>query len=203
MASDFCKAIYDFEGKEESCQLTFEAGDIIQIMNRDPNESCDGWWLGEIRTGRHHGSSGLFPSVIVKDYFEGGGDDSANDLSASSPMSNIAPPTFSPPQIPSSPGKKIEMKSQEMPDENPVDRNLSKPPVVPSLHFDLVPDQKLSDDDDDDEPKKPEDLSMTLDMEIVVTSPTPLIQSPVSDDDEAFPKDQKDEKLSRNQPAEV
>eukprot|EP01137_Pigoraptor_chileana_P027899 Opistho-2@11102 len=52
-----CKALYDYEASDVD-ELSFKAGDIIQIVNKD-NE---GWWQGKIGTGK----AGLFPSNYVE-----------------------------------------------------------------------------------------------------------------------------------------
>ena len=57
----FCKALYDFSGKT-SAELSFKAGDVIQVMRtKTPAGGDDGWWEGEVG-----GRAGLFPSLVVE-----------------------------------------------------------------------------------------------------------------------------------------
>ena len=57
----FCKALYDFTGKTSS-ELSFRAGDVIQVMRtKTPAGGDDGWWEGEVG-----GRAGLFPSLVVE-----------------------------------------------------------------------------------------------------------------------------------------
>lgn len=176
--------MYDYDALRIT-EVTFEAGDIIHVLNRDPNGTNDGWWLGEVRSGPLCGTSGLFPSIVVKECYDFG-DDSANEHSVSSPLSNIAPPSFSPPQIPPTFEEKIEINeniaipSEPLIRRDSVETEENGPSGIPALQFDLVEDLARS----PDELNSPDKVQMTLDMEIVVTAPTPLIQSPVSDEEE-------------------
>ena len=88
---------YDATGSDE---ITFEEGDIIKVLKREPNGVDDGWWLGELRTGTRAGTTGLFPSLVVEECYENG-EDSPDDYSLASPQSSVAPPSFSPPRVPS------------------------------------------------------------------------------------------------------
>ena len=88
---------YDATGSDE---ISFEEGDVIKVIKRDPNGVDDGWWLGELRNGSHAGTSGLFPSIVVEECYENG-DESPDDYSLASPQSSVAPPSFSPPRVPS------------------------------------------------------------------------------------------------------
>ncbi|KAJ3223556.1 Unconventional myosin-Ie [Clydaea vesicula] len=47
-----CKALYDYDSSEAD-ELSFKAGDIITIINKDD----EGWWTGNLR-----GKKGLFPA---------------------------------------------------------------------------------------------------------------------------------------------
>ena len=97
--TDFCRALYDYDATG-SDEISFEEGDVIKVTKREPNGVDDGWWMGELRTGSHAGSTGLFPSIVVEDFYETG-DDSPDDYSLASPQSSVAPPSFSPPRVPS------------------------------------------------------------------------------------------------------
>ncbi len=97
--TDYCRALYDYDATG-SDEITFEEGDIIRVLKREPNGVDDGWWMGELRTGAHAGSSGLFPSIVVEECYENG-EDSPDDYSLASPQSSVAPPSFSPPRVPS------------------------------------------------------------------------------------------------------
>ncbi len=98
--TDFCRALYDYDATG-SDEISFEEGDIIKVTKREPNGVDDGWWMGELRTGSHSGTTGLFPSIVVEECYENG-DDSPDDYSLASPQSSVAPPSFSPPpRVPS------------------------------------------------------------------------------------------------------
>ena len=57
----YCKALYDFGGKNSS-ELTFKAGDVIKVLRtKTPSGGDDGWWEGEV-----HDRVGLFPSLVVE-----------------------------------------------------------------------------------------------------------------------------------------
>ena len=98
--TDYCRALYDYDATG-SDEITFEEGDIIRVLKREPNGVDDGWWMGELRTGAHAGANGLFPSIVVEECYENG-EDSPDDYSLASPQSSVAPPSFSPPpRVPS------------------------------------------------------------------------------------------------------
>ncbi len=97
--TDYCRALYDYDATG-SDEITFEEGDIIRVLKREPNGVDDGWWMGELRTGANAGTSGLFPSIVVEECYENG-EDSPDDYSLASPQSSVAPPSFSPPRVPS------------------------------------------------------------------------------------------------------
>jgi len=230
--TDFCKALYDYDATG-SDEITFEEGDIIRVLKREPNGVDDGWWMGELRTGPRAGTSGLFPSIVVEECYDNG-EDSQDDYSLASPQSSVAPPSFTPPprvpsslsanqdKIPDEPQKFDQPPPQkppqpcfpviedatetveelQSPDESPPKQ--AQPPEVPSLHFDLVADAPHS---SDEEPNSPEVESSTLGMEIVVTAPTPLVQSPVSEEEEDgdFQVEEKgeDEEMEKSAPDAV
>lgn len=101
---------YDATGSDE---ITFEEGDIIKVLKREPNGVDDGWWLGELRTGNRSGTTGLFPSLVVEECYENG-EDSPDDYSLASPQSSVAPPSFSPPpRVPSAVIPNNEPKPEE------------------------------------------------------------------------------------------
>ena len=57
----YCKALYDFDGKNSS-ELSFKAGDVIKVVRtKTPRGGDDGWWEGEAG-----GGAGLFPSLVVE-----------------------------------------------------------------------------------------------------------------------------------------
>ncbi|CAB4065647.1 FCHSD [Lepeophtheirus salmonis] len=96
---EYCKALYDYEATG-SDEITFIEGQIIRILNKDPNGINDGWWLGEPYDG--NGKSGLFPSIVVEECLENGesAEESAeSDSSVGSPDSSMAPPCFTPPDV--------------------------------------------------------------------------------------------------------
>ena len=51
-----CKAIYPYTGSQDD-ELSFEAGDVINIVNQDK----DDWWSGEL-----NGKTGVFPANYVE-----------------------------------------------------------------------------------------------------------------------------------------
>uniref|UniRef100_A0A915JUR4 Uncharacterized protein n=1 Tax=Romanomermis culicivorax TaxID=13658 RepID=A0A915JUR4_ROMCU len=51
-----CRTLYSYEAQATD-ELTFETGDIIEIMKEDPS----GWWLGKLKN-----KQGLFPSNYVE-----------------------------------------------------------------------------------------------------------------------------------------
>ncbi|KAH6625197.1 hypothetical protein C7974DRAFT_413730 [Boeremia exigua] len=57
-AAETCTALYDFEAQSEG-DLSFLAGDIVEIITRTQNENE--WWTGKVR-----GKSGQFPGNYVK-----------------------------------------------------------------------------------------------------------------------------------------
>lgn len=60
----FRGALYDYDAEDED-ELTFKAGDHIEVLSKDPEVSGDdGWWVGRVN-GR--GKVGLFPSNYVVD----------------------------------------------------------------------------------------------------------------------------------------
>lgn len=241
--TDFCKALYDYDATG-SDEISFEEGDIIRVLKREPNGVDDGWWMGELRTGPRAGTSGLFPSIVVEECYDNG-EDSQDDYSLASPQSSVAPPSFSPPRVPSvlsgHPDKpadepfKYEQPPPKPPQpplppppqpqpqlpppplppqEDPIadDSQQSSepspdalppkpvaPPAVPSLHFDLVADAPHS---SDEEANSPEVEATTLGMEIVVTAPTPMVQSPVSEEEDDFQIEEKgdDEEMEKSVP---
>ncbi len=46
--TDFCRALYDYDATG-SDEISFEEGDIIKVLKREPNGVDDGWWMGELR----------------------------------------------------------------------------------------------------------------------------------------------------------
>jgi hypothetical protein len=69
------------------------------------------------RTGTRAGTTGLFPSLVVEDSYDNG-EDSPDDYSLASPLSSVAPPSFSPPRVPSAMIPKEEPKTEEQPGTN-------------------------------------------------------------------------------------
>lgn len=59
LSHDYVLAMHDFapEGRNATC-LSFRAGQVIRVFNRDPT----GWWDGEIE-----GRRGWFPSNYVSE----------------------------------------------------------------------------------------------------------------------------------------
>ena len=55
----FCTALYDYEA-DDLDELTFKAGDRIEIFSRDQEVSGDeGWWVGRV-VGSANAPLGLF-----------------------------------------------------------------------------------------------------------------------------------------------
>nr|XP_040568675.1 LOW QUALITY PROTEIN: protein nervous wreck-like [Lepeophtheirus salmonis] len=129
---EYCKALYDYEATG-SDEITFIEGQIIRILNKDPNGINDGWWLGEPYDG--NGKSGLFPSIVVEECLENGesAEESAeSDSSVGSPDSSMAPPCFTPPgmesnkkMVPSQPSIEV----QEINNEKDVNVERKEDPV--------------------------------------------------------------------------
>ncbi|XP_076007915.1 growth arrest-specific protein 7 [Genypterus blacodes] len=57
MSGSYCKSLYPFSGEQHQQGLSFEAGDIIKIVQALPG----GWWEGEM-----DGARGWFPSSYVQ-----------------------------------------------------------------------------------------------------------------------------------------
>lgn len=53
------RALYDFEGDAANGELSFRAGDMIDVTSMDVGE---GWWEGSVNGG----SSGLLPASYVE-----------------------------------------------------------------------------------------------------------------------------------------
>ncbi|XP_031430182.1 unconventional myosin-If [Clupea harengus] len=53
-----CRALYQYAGQDTD-ELSFNTGDIIELVNEDPS----GWWRG-----RFHGKEGLFPGNYVEKF---------------------------------------------------------------------------------------------------------------------------------------
>ena len=108
--TDFCRAVYDYDATG-SDEISFEEGDNIKVLKGEPNGVDDGWWMGELRTGKSAGTTGLFPSLVVEECYENG-EDSPDEYSLASPQSSVAPPSFSPPpRVPSAMIPKDEPKN--------------------------------------------------------------------------------------------
>ena len=71
----WARALYDFEATCDE-ELSFQEGQLIQILQKDENGVDDGWWKGEI-----NGQIGVFPSLVVEEICSG----------FSSEVSNIIP----------------------------------------------------------------------------------------------------------------
>lgn len=65
----FCTALYDYEA-DDLDELTFKAGDRIEILSRDQEVSGDeGWWVGRVvisKSAQIGPNIGLFPSNYVR-----------------------------------------------------------------------------------------------------------------------------------------
>ena len=76
----FHRALYDYDAEDED-ELTFKAGDQIDVLSKDSEVSGDdGWWVGRVN-GK--GKIGLFPSNYVVD---------AADIKQKSSIVNSAAP---------------------------------------------------------------------------------------------------------------
>ena len=63
--SQLCTCLYDYEA-DDLDELTFKAGDRIEIFSKDQDVSGDeGWWVGRI-VGSTNSQIGLFPSNYVR-----------------------------------------------------------------------------------------------------------------------------------------
>lgn len=96
LLSDFCKALYDYEATG-SDEISFEEGEIIKILKREPNGVDDGWWFGELCSGEDEGMRGLFPSIVVEECMENGDSLLDDEMSSVNSPPSMAPPSFSPP----------------------------------------------------------------------------------------------------------
>jgi len=54
-------ALYDFVG-ENPDELTFKAGDTLEILSTDESDGGEGWWVGRLASG----TQGLFPSDYIQ-----------------------------------------------------------------------------------------------------------------------------------------
>ncbi|BFZ15586.1 hypothetical protein BsWGS_18625 [Bradybaena similaris] len=59
MAEMQAACLYDFEGDEHNGELSFFAGEVLQIINQDVG---DGWWEARNKAGKH----GLIPETYVE-----------------------------------------------------------------------------------------------------------------------------------------
>ena len=57
MSGSYCKTLYPFSGEQHQQGLSFEAGEIIKVVQALPG----GWWEGE-----RDGDRGWFPSSYVQ-----------------------------------------------------------------------------------------------------------------------------------------
>lgn len=57
MSGSYCKSLYPFSGEQHQQGLSFEAGEIIKVVQPLPG----GWWEGE-----KDGARGWFPSSYVQ-----------------------------------------------------------------------------------------------------------------------------------------
>ena len=57
MSGSYCKSLYPFTGEQHQQGLSFEAGDVIKVVQAVPG----GWWEGE-----KDGTRGWFPSSYVQ-----------------------------------------------------------------------------------------------------------------------------------------
>lgn len=57
MSGSYCKTLYPFSGEQHQQGLSFEAGEIIRVVQALPG----GWWEGE-----RDGDRGWFPSSYVQ-----------------------------------------------------------------------------------------------------------------------------------------
>lgn len=57
MAGSYCKSLYPFTGEQHQQGLSFEAGEMIKVVQALPG----GWWEGE-----KDGARGWFPSTYVQ-----------------------------------------------------------------------------------------------------------------------------------------
>ena len=62
----YVRALYDYEGQTDE-ELTFPEGAVIRLLSRD-TQTDDGSWEGEFS-----GRAGVFPSVLVEELTEDGG----------------------------------------------------------------------------------------------------------------------------------
>ncbi|KNC56201.1 uncharacterized protein AMSG_11448 [Thecamonas trahens ATCC 50062] len=73
MATIKVKSVFDYTAENDD-ELSFDVGEIIQVLNNDDA----GWWVGVIlKGGKARGEKGWFPSNFVEPYNEA--DDSANE----------------------------------------------------------------------------------------------------------------------------
>jgi hypothetical protein len=120
----YCIALYDYDATAED-ELTFEEGQIIKLLTKEPHGVDDGWWEGEL-----DGKFGNFPSLVVEECDENGEpltepEDEEDD--------ETVPPVHSPPTIPPSmlPTDDFEMAQQEQftpPAAEPIKQAPNKPP---------------------------------------------------------------------------
>lgn len=57
MSGSYCKSLYPFSGEQHQQGLSFEAGEVIKVVQALPG----GWWEGD-----KDGSRGWFPSSYVQ-----------------------------------------------------------------------------------------------------------------------------------------
>lgn len=64
--TSYVKASYDYSAQDQG-ELSFQEGDIIQVVSQHPS----GWWTGEL-----NGRKGTFPSNFTEAYTPTIGNDS-------------------------------------------------------------------------------------------------------------------------------
>ncbi|CAG7723878.1 unnamed protein product [Allacma fusca] len=143
----FCRALYDYEATAPE-ELSFYEGQIMRVLRTTPHNEDDGWWEGE-----YDGLKGLFPSVIVEEcrwdgesLFPEEDEEEEEEADEDEPSdSGIAPPTYTPPEIPGHllPPEKViitqptpETEQAENPPKNPAAYNYDKPNFEMELNSD-------------------------------------------------------------------
>ncbi|KAL7049744.1 hypothetical protein ACKWTF_003837 [Chironomus riparius] len=136
----YCIALYDYDATAED-ELTFEEGQIIKLITKEPHGVDDGWWEGAL-----DGKIGNFPSLVVDECDENGEpltepeeEEEDDEDYVAAPAGFGLPPTV-PPHLLSQEDLKLALEqsqAQTHSSDRKMDLDLSQPPkfAPPSVNI--------------------------------------------------------------------
>ncbi|XP_063699365.1 protein nervous wreck isoform X2 [Culicoides brevitarsis] len=208
-ASDvmYCCACYDYEASAED-ELTFEEGQVIRLITKEPHGVDDGWWEGEL-----NGKIGNFPSLVVEECDENGepfsdeGDEDFED-----DEEETLPPTGAPPVIPGMTLADVIITSPPGGDAPTFNLNFNKVKHNNKMDMDLdltssaqkkVPAVSIVCEDAEEQSQDPEESGKASSngalgcVQISVTAATPMVEDA---DKEFLPQDEEEARDSPPEP---